>query len=101
MAEEAIQNINNSLNEILRLLRLLVIPAKSKIKSILEEEYLTTDERSKMLELMDGSQSISDIANEINMSNEAVRQFVRLLSEVGVIEILKIKGKTGYPKSLI
>ena len=101
MTEEAIQNINNSLNEILRLLRLLVIPAKSKIKSILEEEYLTTDERSKMLELMDGSQSISDIANEINMSNEAVRQFVRLLSEVGVIEILKIKGKTGYPKSLI
>ena len=68
----------------------------------LEARYLTTAPRRRMWQLMDGRHSLAQIADEVKVSGEAVRQFVNELLESPqpLIEVVS-QGRNRLPRRLL
>ena len=90
------------LKELVQIRKLLTILAQDKISDFaasIEKKYLTTEQRKKMYEMFDGTNSYKDIGDQLNVSAEGVRQLAVMLESAGIIEIQG--GKTKYPKKLM
>lgn len=91
------------LSELKKISSYLALLAGEKIaekRSTLEREHLTTPQRRQMWELMDGTRNLTDIANEVGLSSEAVRLLVRDLEREQLVEI-RVEGRTRYPRRLL
>lgn len=90
------------LKELVQIRKLLTILAQDKISDFnatIEKKYLTTEQRRKMYDMFDGTNSYKDIGDGLNVSAEGVRQLAVMLESAGIIEIQG--GKTKYPKKLM
>lgn len=66
-----------------RIDRHLFVLAEEKLGGLrqrVETQYLTTDTRRRMWDLIDGDRNIADIAKETEVSREAVRLFLTELA---------------------
>lgn len=91
------------LAELRRISSYLALLAGDKIaekRSKLETQYLTTPHRRQAWELMDDTRNLSDIANEVHISSEAVRLFVNDLSKDQMVEV-RLEGGKRYPRRLL
>jgi hypothetical protein len=91
------------LAELRRISSYLALLAGDKIaekRSKLETQYLTTPQRRQAWDLMDGTRNLSDIANEISLSSEAVRLFVNSLEKEQMVEV-RLEGGKRYPRRLL
>lgn len=96
-------NNEKILNELVAIRKLLTILSQDKITAFnesIKSKYLTTDQRQKMYDLFDGTKSLKEIAEEVNVSSEAVRLFAVSLEKDGLIEYININAKLKYPKRL-
>lgn len=90
----------NELKKISGYLALLASDKVAERQSKLNTNYLTTNARKKMWQLMDDSRNITDIAKEVNTSDEAVRIFVNDLEKDQFVEVRE-EGRSRYPRRLI
>lgn len=97
-------DINEQVLEELKAIRkLLTIFAQDKIESFnatVKAKYLTTPQREQMYVLFDGLNSQKEIATQVGISVEGVRQFVIQLEQAGLIEQVIINGKQKNPKRI-
>lgn len=101
MSEQLLNQVNNKLEVIRKLLLIQNIAFRKEINKILNEEFLTTKKRKQMYKLFNGNNSIGDIAKNLHVTHENVRLLVDDLEKIGAIEIIKKKGKTKYPLKII
>ena len=91
------------LEELVQIRKLLTVLSQDKLKEFnnyIESEYLTTNQRKQMYELMDGDKSNADIAKIVHVTTEAVRLFVVQLEKAGLIEFVEINGRQKNAKRL-
>ena len=91
------------LAELRRISSYLALLAGDKIaekRSKLETEYLTTPHRRQAWNLMDDTRNLSDIANEVHISSEAVRLFVNDLEKEQMVAV-RLEGGKRYPRRLL
>ncbi|MCK4828685.1 hypothetical protein KA005_73825 [bacterium] len=100
MKEEILLKISSQLEDIQKILAIQTIPVRKQALEIVKKECLTTPVREKMFKLIDGKNSMADIAKKVKVSSEGVRLLLVELEELGVIEMKKT-GRTKYPVKLI
>lgn len=91
------------LDELTQIRKLLTIISQDKLSNFNEQiksKYLTTPQRLQMYELFDGTNSLKEIADDVKVSTEAVRQFSVSLERAGLIEMVDINKKQKNPKRL-
>jgi len=91
------------LQELKSIRRLLTIFSQDKIEDFNESikiKYLTTPQRQQMYELFDGTKSLKEISEIVNVSSEAVRQFAVLLEQAGLVEYVIVSSKQKNPKRI-
>ena len=95
---------NEQILEELRAIRkLLTIFAQDKVDAFNEKirvKYLTTTQRQQMYDLFDGTNSQKEIASNVGVSTEGVRQFVVALEQAGLVEQVAINAKQKNPKRI-
>lgn len=94
------QEIIQELRRIAYYLALLAEDKVNEKRTAFEAKYLTTVKRKQMWNLMDGTMNISDIAEKVNVSQEAVRIFVVELEKEGLVEV-QAEGRGRYARRLI
>jgi len=91
------------LEELIAIRKMLTILSQDKLDAFNESirsRFLTTEQRQKMYDLFDGTKSLKEIGEEVNVSSEAVRLFAISLEKSGLLEYIYINAKTKYPKRL-
>lgn len=97
MTDQKLEQILDELKEIRQLLQIQNVAHISRVKEIIDREYLTTENRRKIYNLFDGKHSMKDIAKKLKISEEGVRRFLEELENIGAVRIFKKIGKTKYP----
>jgi len=96
--------INEQILEELKTIRkLLTVFSQDKLAAFQENirtTYLTTPQRQQMYELFDGTNSQKEIATQVGVSSESVRQLVVALEQAGLVEQVSINGRQKNPKRL-
>lgn len=83
--------------------KLLTVFSQDKLAAFQENirtTYLTTPQRQQMYELFDGNNSQKEIANQVGVSSEGVRQLVVALEQAGLVEQVAINGRQKNPKRI-
>lgn len=91
--------VEKKLDEIIRLLSVIAQPMKREFTEYLTSKFLSTDDRKKMYDLIDGKRTIGEIAKSVKVTHEAVRSFVNELATENLIIIEKVEG-SNIPKKL-
>lgn len=93
----------NILFELSEIRKLLTIFAQDKIDAFnlsIKEKYLTSVTRQKMYDLFSGEKTLKEIADEVGVSSEAVRQFAVALEKAGLLSYTSNNSGTKLPKRL-
>jgi len=88
--------------ELVSIRKILTVLAQDKLVDFNESvksKYLTTLQRQQMYDLFDGTRSLKEIGEEINLTSEAVRLFAVTLEKAGLIEYVTT-SKVKCPKRL-
>ncbi len=97
-------DINEQILEELKAIRkLLTVFSQDKLAAFQENirtTYLTTPQRQQMYELFDGTNSQKEIATQVGVSSEGVRQFIVALEQAGLVEQVVINGRQKNPKRI-
>ena len=89
--------------ELSEIRKLLTIFAQDKLDAFnlgIKEKYLTSVPRQKMYDLFNGEKSLKEIADELGVSSEAVRQFAVTLEKAGLLSYTSNNSGTKLPKRL-
>jgi DNA-binding transcriptional ArsR family regulator len=95
MTEVDTASIEERLDRIIALLKLLAHPEIEKIRRVI----LSTPKKQQIFELCDGTNEMSEIATKANVSGEYVRLTIRDLENSGIVTI-KTEGTRRYPKKV-
>ena len=90
------------LEELIAIRKMLTILSQDRLTEFNEQiqnKYLTTEQRQKMYDLFDGTNSLKQIGDEVKTSSEAVRLFAVSLEKAGLLEYV-VNSKSKCPKRL-
>lgn len=100
MDGDASERILEELQEIKHLLAIQTFEKKDRLREKLTEKFLTSEGRKEMYSQMDGTNSMSDIADIAEVDPSTVSKFVDQMEESGVITV-RVKKRSKYPEAII
>lgn len=95
-AKSELSELSTKLDTLIALVRIL---AKREIEP-LKKTVLSTKKKLRIYELSDGSHEMSDIAKQVSVSGEYVRQTVNELESAGLVSVGG-KGTRRYPTRVL
>jgi predicted transcriptional regulator len=88
-------DVLSALKSIDRRLALLTGPQERDLRRTLIADLLKTPARVKMFDGIDGSRGTADLAKLADVSDRAVQQFVKELTELGLVQPADGGGRRG------
>lgn len=91
------ERIVTELSEIRKLLRILAADKLYEARMKNEQALLTTEPRKRIYELFDGTRNYKEIADQVGVTSEAVRQLAVAAAAKGLVSLPK-KGNNVCPE---
>jgi DNA-binding transcriptional ArsR family regulator len=91
-----LHNIEDKLQQILNILKVVM---REKVQAAQERVLSGSPLREQIIELCDGTRSVSEIAKNLNKSIQQISNNIALLQDVGLIEEIRKGKEKRYKRS--